>query len=83
MQNIAQVLHQLTLRLLALHHRMVGSQVPWRQCLQVNRLLNKNLATWALSSAALSGDFRQSLWSVYTTFSQSNKEVLLNLCKLL
>jgi len=57
--------------------------VPQRQCLQVNMLLNKNLATGAESSAALIGDFQQSLWSVYTSFSQSDKGMLLNFCNTL
>lgn len=38
---------------------------------------------WALPSAALIGDFQQSLCSVYTPFSQSNKGMLLNLFKIL
>lgn len=70
------------------HHRMVGS---WVNGVSVSKwigywirtwLLNKNLANGAPSSAALIGDFQQPLWSVCTSFSQSNKRMLLNLCKM-
>lgn len=71
------------------HHRMEGSWVngetvsKWIGYWIRTWLLNKNLATGAPSSAALTGDFQQSLWPVCTSFSQSNKGMLLNLCKML